>query len=178
MLARSFKRQAFVTSFCSRRCYTTREHSAASMRGLRTSVVGGGALTATLMLGWGYTLYADTPPLSREHEPAPTPLPQLLRSYAVYSMCSIPGLVDASPALLSFCTSVPGLRQLTEAFVRATFFTQVRSRAFDERLIEELSTTMLYAVRRWRHCSRVSTVDPHAARGGQGHTTRLQRGGR
>jgi proline dehydrogenase len=43
-------------------------------------------------------------------------------------MCSIPGLVDASPALVAFCTSIPGLRQLTEAFVRATFFTQVRSR--------------------------------------------------
>jgi hypothetical protein len=132
MLTRSFKRQAFVTSLCLRRCYTARERSPASMRSLRTSLVGGGALTATLMLGWGYSLYADTPPLSREHEPAPTPLPQLLRSYAVYSICSIPGLVDASPALLSFCMSVPGLRQLTEAFVRATFFTQVRPRASNE----------------------------------------------
>jgi proline dehydrogenase len=133
MLARSFKRQAFATSLYSRRCYTARERSAArSVRGLRTSAVGGGALTATLILGWGYSLYADTPPLPREHEPAPTPLSQLLRSYVVYSMCSIPGIVDASPALLSFCTSVPGLRQLTEAFVRATFFAQVRSRSSDE----------------------------------------------
>lgn len=128
MLLRSFKRQAFVTSLYSRRCYTTLERSAArSSRGLRLSVVGSGALTATLMLGWGYSLCADTPPLSREH--APTPLPQLLTSYIVYSVCSIPGLVDASPALLALCTSIPGLRQLTEAFVRATFFAQVRSRA-------------------------------------------------
>jgi len=130
MLARSFKRQAFVTSLYSRRCYTALEHSSArSLRGLRTSVVCSGALTATLMFGWGYTLYADTPPLSRE--PAPGPLPQLLTSYVVYSMCSIPGLVDASPALFSLCTSMPGLRQLTEAFVRATFFAQVR-RSSDE----------------------------------------------
>ena len=133
MLARSFKfkQQAFVTSSYSRRCYTALERSAPRyLRGLRTSVVGGGALTATLILGWSYSLYADTPPLSRE--PAPTPLPQLLAPYVVYSMCSIPGLVDASPALLALCTSIPCLRQLTEAFVRATFFTQVRSRASDE----------------------------------------------
>ena len=132
MLTRSFTRQAFVTSLYSRRCYTALEHSSArSLRGLRTSVVGSGALTATLMLGWGYSLYADTPPLSREPAPAPAPLPQLLTSYVVYSMCSIPGLVDASPTLLAFCTSIPGLRQLTEAFVRTTFFAQVR-RVSDE----------------------------------------------
>jgi proline dehydrogenase len=33
--------------------------------------------------------------------------------------------VDASPRLLSFMTSVPGLKQITEAFVRITFFDQV-----------------------------------------------------
>ena len=131
MLARSFKRPAFVTSLYSRRCHTAFGRSGArSSRGLRTSVVGSGVLTATLMFGWGYSLCADTPPLSRES--APTPLPQLVTSYVVYSICSIPGLVDASPALLALCTSMPGLRQLTEAFVRATFFAQVRSRASDE----------------------------------------------
>ncbi|KAH9982077.1 FAD-linked oxidoreductase-like protein [Lactifluus volemus] len=74
------------------------------------------------MLGLGYSLYADAPSSSGER-PRP-PLSKLITSYVVYSMCSIPGLVDASPALLAFCTSIPGLRQLTEAFVRATFFTQ------------------------------------------------------
>jgi proline dehydrogenase len=70
----------------------------------------------------GYYVYADaSPPTERP----PTPLSKLVTSYVVYSLCSIPGLVDTSPALLAFCTSVPGLRQLTEAFVRATFFTQV-----------------------------------------------------
>ena len=82
-----------------------------------------------MILGWGYSLYADTaPPLMVER--ASTPLHKLFTSYVVYSMCSIPGLVDASPGLLAICTSIPGLRQLTEAFVRATFFTQVRSRTF------------------------------------------------
>jgi proline dehydrogenase len=50
----------------------------------------------------------------------------LIRSYVVYSMCSVPGLVDASPKILSILSSVPGVRQVTEAFVRVTFFDQVR----------------------------------------------------
>ena len=79
---------------------------------------------------WGYSLCADTLPLSRE--PVHTPLPQLLTLYVIYSICSILRLVDASPALPALCTSTPGLRQLTETFVWATFFTQVRSRASDE----------------------------------------------
>ena len=129
MLAHLFKRQISVTpsSQVSRRCYKVLERSAASSSHpshLRISAAGGGALTASLILGLGYTLNADTPPLSRDG--ALTPLPQLLSSYVVYTMCSIPGLVEASPALLAFGTSLPGLRQLTEAFVRATFFTRVR----------------------------------------------------
>ena len=92
-------------------------------RSLRFSVAGGGALTATLMLGLGCSLYADAPLPSKDG--VPIPLSRFITSYVVYSACSIPGLVDASPALLSFCASVPGLRHLTEAFVRATFFKQV-----------------------------------------------------
>jgi proline dehydrogenase len=127
MLAHLFRRQISVTplSRYSRQCYNVLERSAASSsrpNRLRISAVGGGALTAFLMLG--YTLNADSPPLSRDG--TATPLPQLLSSYVVYTMCSIPGLVEASPALLAFGTSLPGLRQLTEAFVRATFFTRVR----------------------------------------------------
>lgn len=124
MLAQSFKRQALIRQFHLGRCYRGLERSAAHpSRGSRISATGGGALTASLMLGFGYSLYADAPSPSGER--APAPLPKLITSYVVYSMCSIPGLVDASPTLLAFCTSIPGLRQLTEAFVRATFFTQV-----------------------------------------------------
>ncbi|KAH9043880.1 FAD-linked oxidoreductase [Lactarius pseudohatsudake] len=83
-------------------------------------MAGGGALAASFALG--YTVYTDASSPSTER--AATPLSKLVTSYVVYSLCSIPGLVDASPTLLAFCTSVPGLRQLTEAFVRATFFTQ------------------------------------------------------
>ncbi|THH14255.1 hypothetical protein EW146_g6052 [Bondarzewia mesenterica] len=39
-------------------------------------------------------------------------------------MCSFPTLVDRSPSILTFLTSVPGLKQITEAFVRRTFFAQ------------------------------------------------------
>ena len=48
-----------------------------------------------------------------------------VRAYTVYTMCSVPALVDASPRLLSFFTSIPGIKQITEAFVRITFFDQV-----------------------------------------------------
>ncbi|KAI9510632.1 FAD-linked oxidoreductase-like protein [Russula earlei] len=123
MLARLFRRQVSLTPLYLQRCNRVFGHSAVhSFRRPRISVVGGGALTASLIVGLGYTLNADVPPPSKER--TPTPLPQLISSYVVYSICSIPGLVDASPALLAFCTSIPGLRQLTEAFVRVTFFTQ------------------------------------------------------
>lgn len=71
------------------------------------------------------TVHADEPqegvnkPLRKES------LGSLLRAYVVYSVCSIPPIVDASPAVLSFCQSVPGLKQLTESIVRVTFFDQV-----------------------------------------------------
>ena len=52
-------------------------------------------------------------------------LGSFVRAYSVYAMCSVPALVDASPRLLSFLTSIPGIKQITEAFVRITFFDQV-----------------------------------------------------
>jgi proline dehydrogenase len=57
-------------------------------------------------------------------------LGSLLRAYTVYTMCSVPALVDASPRLLSFLTSIPGLKQITEAAVRITFFDQVWLQSF------------------------------------------------
>jgi len=126
-VTRSFNRQAFrvgVKPIFSQpeRCYRmlSRRSAARPSRSLRISAACGGA---TLMLCWGYSLYADVP--SPLKEPTLIPLSELLTSYVVYSACSIPGLVEASPALLALCTSIPGLRSLTEAFVRATFFKQV-----------------------------------------------------
>ncbi|KAI0668618.1 FAD-linked oxidoreductase-like protein [Trametes maxima] len=54
----------------------------------------------------------------------PTPLAELLRSYAVFSFCSVPKLVEWAPGILATFTTIPGLRQVTEAVVRATFFDQ------------------------------------------------------
>lgn len=50
-----------------------------------------------------------------------TSLGALTRSYAVYTMCSIPALVDYSPRLLEL-GNLPGLKWITDAFVRITFF--------------------------------------------------------
>lgn len=50
----------------------------------------------------------------------------LLRSYLVYTACSIPYLIDYAPGLLSAFTNspIPGLKTLTEWIVRHSFFAQ------------------------------------------------------
>ena len=53
------------------------------------------------------------------------PLGHLIRSYVVFTMCSISPLVEYSPKILSLLTSIPGVRQITEAAVRVTFFNHV-----------------------------------------------------
>ncbi|PIL30759.1 hypothetical protein GSI_06927 [Ganoderma sinense ZZ0214-1] len=52
------------------------------------------------------------------------PLSELVRTYIVYSICSVPFLVDWSPAVLSTLLAIPGVKQVTEAIVRVTFFDQ------------------------------------------------------
>ncbi|KAI1790476.1 FAD-linked oxidoreductase [Ganoderma leucocontextum] len=52
------------------------------------------------------------------------PLSELVRAYVVYSLCSVPFLVDWSPTVLSTLLSIPGLKQVAEAIVRVTFFDQ------------------------------------------------------
>ncbi|KIJ98279.1 hypothetical protein K443DRAFT_680913 [Laccaria amethystina LaAM-08-1] len=61
---------------------------------------------------------------SNHDDPLRPPISALLRSYMVYSMCSIPALVDASPRIIDALNAVPGLRQAAHAFVRVTFFNQ------------------------------------------------------
>ena len=50
----------------------------------------------------------------------------LVRSYLVYTMCSIPALVDSGPHILSTLRAIPILKQLSELFIRESFFKQVR----------------------------------------------------
>ncbi|CAE6426615.1 unnamed protein product [Rhizoctonia solani] len=56
--------------------------------------------------------------------PGATTLSSLARSYLVYSLCSVPPLVNNSPSILKTCSNIPGLRELSEAVVRRTFFAQ------------------------------------------------------
>ncbi|KAG8988197.1 hypothetical protein FRB93_004144 [Tulasnella sp. JGI-2019a] len=86
---------------------------------------------ATLPLG--ALLVTITPPTAATDEstteaidksPTKTSMSALIRTYVVYSICSIPPLVTYAPAVLSFCQSIPGLKQIAEAFVRVTFFDQ------------------------------------------------------
>ncbi len=65
----------------------------------------------------------------------PPPLSELVRTYIVYSLCSVPFLVDWSPTILSTLMAIPGLKQITEAVVRVTFFDQVRSQLALSRVI-------------------------------------------
>lgn len=69
-------------------------------------------------------IHADAPEESRPNR-SPTPFSSLIRSYVVYSFCSIPTIIDWSPTILSTLFAIPGLRQITEAFVRVTFFDHV-----------------------------------------------------
>lgn len=52
-------------------------------------------------------------------------LSELVRTYIVYTMCQSETLVDHSPGVLALLTGIPGVRQVTEALVRVTFFNQV-----------------------------------------------------
>jgi len=61
------------------------------------------------------------------------PLTSLLRSYFVFSICSMPAFVNWSPHVISFMTSVPGLKQLAGALVRRSFFAQVQIYLLDHR---------------------------------------------
>lgn len=93
-----------------------------------------GFISGGLVLAFGAglglrNLHADaeqlSSPSSKEEDPSKSSWGALLRAYAVYSMCSIPMLVDVSPKLLEVLTGLPIVRSITEAVVRVTFFDQV-----------------------------------------------------
>ncbi|KAJ7447871.1 FAD-linked oxidoreductase [Mycena galericulata] len=98
----------------------------------RMALVSGGAALglATLLTS---KVYADSatavslPVASKMHrddEGTRSSFGTLVRTYVVYTMCSIPALVDNAPWLLDTLTSIPGIRWITEAIVRVTFFDQ------------------------------------------------------
>ena len=70
-------------------------------------------------------LHASNDAKRPDSDPDQPPLTSLLRAYLVFSLCSFPSLVDASPRVLSFLSTIPVLREVSEAFLRITFFDQV-----------------------------------------------------
>ncbi|KAK0204224.1 FAD-linked oxidoreductase-like protein [Desarmillaria ectypa] len=89
---------------------------------LRTGAISGGILLATGLGLSSSPIHADSD--SDESANKGTPLRELVRSYLVFTMCSFPTLIDISPAMLDVLTSIPGVKQVTEALVRITFFNQ------------------------------------------------------
>lgn len=91
--------------------------------GLASGVLLGGSLlvTAHVTNNTNTTVRDANRPPDRKQ----VPLTSLLRSYIVYTMCSVPALVDWSPTILSTLMAVPVIRNVTEAVVRVTFFAQV-----------------------------------------------------
>jgi proline dehydrogenase len=128
LLLRSLTPRRLLSPGCSTRTFTTlpappRRTSKALL--LSGAALGAGALAYALRA----PAHADAAALldAEEHSPqahAQPPLRDLLRSYVVYTLCSVPFLVDYSPTILDACLAVPGVSVLTEAFVRATFFGQ------------------------------------------------------
>jgi proline dehydrogenase len=98
--------------------------------GRKLALVSGGAALGlgTLLAS---TIHADsatavaTSKSNSDPEATTSSLGTLVRTYVVYTMCSIPALVDNAPWLLETFSSIPGLRWITEAIVRVTFFDQV-----------------------------------------------------
>ncbi|KAH9949481.1 hypothetical protein B0H21DRAFT_116009 [Amylocystis lapponica] len=115
----------------------------------RIGIASGAILTASVVFGTaGSSIYADAehPELNAHSGRPPTALSSLVRSYIVYSICSVPTLVDWSPSLLSALFSVPVLRNITQAVVRVTFFDQVRTFGMSVGGVNPRRS-----VRRWRH---------------------------
>lgn len=73
--------------------------------------------------------HADSPPNPSSTQPSSIQSAStltLLRSYFVYTLCSLPPLIDNAPSILHVFTHspIPGLKSITEAVVRRTFFAQ------------------------------------------------------
>ncbi|KAI0757553.1 FAD-linked oxidoreductase-like protein [Daedaleopsis nitida] len=108
------------------RSFTTGARSLNARRlatyGIASTVVTGGAFYAYRDASVGHAEQPLEVPISPANPSAP--LSELVRTYIVYSLCSLPLLVDWSPSLLSTLMAIPGVKQITEAVVRVTFFDQ------------------------------------------------------
>jgi proline dehydrogenase len=102
-----------------------RSFASRSPRPLRLRYLAPATLAATALSGGSYFyVHAQSDSEQRNTTPARAPLSGLVRSYAVYTMCSMPILVDSAPSILASLSNIPGIKQITEAIVRRTFFRQ------------------------------------------------------
>ncbi|KLT41511.1 FAD-linked oxidoreductase [Cutaneotrichosporon oleaginosum] len=79
--------------------------------------------------GAALTTYGRTTeeePTTTRSNIASVPTADLIRAYLVYTVCGMPAVVDAAPALLdAFSKSrIPGVAAVTNAVIRRTFFSQ------------------------------------------------------
>ncbi|KZV77589.1 FAD-linked oxidoreductase [Peniophora sp. CONT] len=90
----------------------------------RAVIASGASVTAYLLLfgDEGSSIFADAIGIERPGQDES--IPELARSYLVYTICSLPSLVDLAPSALSVLTSIPGVKQVTEAVIKQTFFAQ------------------------------------------------------
>ncbi|CAE6481564.1 hypothetical protein ACGC1H_001184 [Rhizoctonia solani] len=120
MLLRTYTRQAPRMGSVPHLAHSARQlHSSSNLSRSSRLAWGLGAGAAVVGVA-GMTIYAD----SNTASPGSTTLGSLARSYLVYSLCSVSPLVNNSPSILNTCASIPGLRELSEAVVRRTFFAQ------------------------------------------------------
>jgi proline dehydrogenase len=73
-----------------------------------------------------YGRRTEEDPATARSNIASIPTTDLVRAYLVYTVCGMPAVVDAAPALLdAFSKSrVPGVAAITNAVIRRTFFSQ------------------------------------------------------
>jgi proline dehydrogenase len=92
---------------------------------LRTRVPRRPLVATALSLSFGaLALHAS----SNDHQQQP--MSSLLRAYLVFTLCSLPSLVDASPRIISFLSNTPVLCHVTDAFLKVTFFDQASILSF------------------------------------------------
>ncbi|KAJ7599308.1 FAD-linked oxidoreductase-like protein [Mycena floridula] len=104
-----------LTPILLRRSYATR----ASGRSISWRKVG-----LTVGLGTAAACTGGIVALGSQSRDDENKLTVAIRAYIVYSMCSFPTLVDMAPRILEICSSIPGLKQISTAIVRVTFFNQ------------------------------------------------------
>ena len=124
--------QAFRTSISwtrtGRRLIHSLPPSSRRVSASRITPIGVAFLSCGIIGGAIYTnqgvIHADSDTNKLRSTRSRTSLSSLLRSYVVYTLCSVPALVDYSPTVLATLTTIPGVKHVAEAIVRSTFFAQ------------------------------------------------------